>query len=312
VNLERFRRERHADWDELEALVRAARERAERLGPDRARRLAALYRSAVADLARARRKWPHDPSVGRLETLVSSAHQLLYAGVLRRTSLRFFFVRGYWRTVAERPVPLLVAALLLFGPGFVAGAWALSDPGAASGLVPAAYRSVGSPRGDLGLPVEEQAALSSLILTNNIRVSFFAFAGGIAAGLVTAALVAYNGVLLGVVSGLAIGAGNARPFFELVVAHGVLELSCIVVAAAAGLRLGWALVEPARLPRARAVVEEARKAAAMALGTAPWLVLAGLVEGFLTPAGFGLGAALAVGVGLGAVYWSLVLSLSRS
>ena len=94
--------------------------------------------------------------------------------------------------------------------------------------------------------------------------------------------------MLGVVGGLAIGSGNGRPFFELVTAHGVLELSCIVVAGAAGLRLGWAIIDPGNRTRGEALREEARAAIEIVLGTAPWLVVAGLVEGFLTPSGTGL------------------------
>jgi uncharacterized membrane protein SpoIIM required for sporulation len=114
-------------------------------------------------------------------------------------------------------------------------------------------------------------------------------------------------VLLGAVAGLAWGAGNGRPFAELVVAHGVLELSCIVVAGAAGLRLGWSLIDPGRLPRSLAVRQEARRAVLIALGTAPWLIVAGLVEGFLTPSGLGLANAIGIGVTLGVVFWGLVL-----
>ena len=96
---------------------------------------------------------------------------------------------------------------------------------------------------------------------------------------------------------------------ELIVPHGVLELSCIVVAGAAGLRMGWALVDPGRRPRGQALVTEARAAIELVLGTALWLVVAGLVEGFVTPLGIGVGPALAVGFGLGAVYWALVWRL---
>jgi uncharacterized membrane protein SpoIIM required for sporulation len=87
----------------------------------------------------------------------------------------------------------------------------------------------------------------------------------------------------------------------------VLELSGIVVAGAAGLRMGWALIDPGNRTRGEALRSEARAAVEIVLGTAPWLVVAGLVEGFLTPAGAGLDAVLAVGLSLGAVYWGLVL-----
>ena len=314
MNLDRFQREREPAWKELAGLVHAAGRRPDRLGPERVRRLGALYRSAAADLALARRRFRGDPVERRLEALVGQARHLVYDAPTRRIAPLRFFARDYWRLVASRPVPLVVSAVLLFGPATLALVWALGDPGAAGGLVPGDYRSVTEPRpggSDLGLTVEEEAAFASQVLTNNIQVSFLAVAGGMALGLVTAIVLVFNGTLLGAVAGLATEAGNGRIFFELVTAHGVLELSCIVVAGAAGLRLGWSIVDPGRLRRVDSLAGEARRTVAIVLGTAPWFVLAGLVEGFLTPAGTGLAAVLAIGFGLGALYWLLVVVLGR-
>jgi len=314
MNLDRFQREREPAWRELAGLVDSAGRRPERLGPDGVRRLGALYRSAAADLALARRRFRGDPVERRLEALVGQARHLVYDAPTRRIAPLRFFARDYWRLVAERPVPLVVSAVLVFGPALLAAVWALGDPGAAGGLVPGEYRSVTEPRpegSDLGLSVEEEAEFASAVFTNNIQVSFLALAGGMALGLVTALVLVFNGTLFGAVAGLATEAGNGRVFFELVAAHGVLELSCIVVAGAAGLRLGWSIVDPGRLRRVDSLAAEARRTVGIVLGTAPWLVLAGLVEGFLTPAGSGLTTVLAIGFGLGALYWALVILLGR-
>jgi uncharacterized membrane protein SpoIIM required for sporulation len=143
-------------------------------------------------------------------------------------------------------------------------------------------------------------------MTNNIRVTVMAFAGGITFGVGTIAVLIFNGVLLGAVGGLSFHASRGHDFVTLVVAHGVLELSCIVVAGAAGLRMAAALVAPGRTPRAAALGRGAREAVEVVLGTAPWLVLAGLIEGFITPAGFGLAVNATVGVIVGGGYWLLV------
>jgi len=314
VNLDVFVDERRARWRELDTLLGRAGRRAESLGPDGVRRLGALYRASAADLALARRRFAGDPVVARLELLVSRARPLVYDRAGRGGSLLDFVTTGYWRRVRERPGLLVISALLLFGPWVLSAAWAVRDPGAASGVVPSQYRSVTEPRergADLGLTTDEQAAFSSEIFTNNIRVTIVAFAGGIAAGLGTAALLVYQGVLFGAITGLSIWAGNGEFFFELVTAHGVLELSCVVVASAAGLRMGWALVNPGHRRRGVALAAEARVAVEVVLGTAPWLVLAGLVEGFLTPRGLGLATAVAIGVALGAAYWTLVVWRGR-
>jgi uncharacterized membrane protein SpoIIM required for sporulation len=308
MTLEHFLHIRSESWRELDDLTRRAGRRAGRLGGDGVLRLGELYRAAAADLALARRRWPGDPVVARLEDLVGRARHLVYAAPRRRFSGLRFLATDYWRLVAERPLLLGVSALLLFAPAVLAGGWALDDPGAAGGLVPDEYRSVTEPRTttDLGFSPSEEAGFAAEIFTNNIRVTFVAFAGGMTAGLLTASVLLFNGVLLGTVAGLAWGAGNGEPFVELVAAHGILELSCIVVAGAAGLRLGWAIVAPGRLQRGTALQREAKRAVLIALGTAPWLVLAGLVEGFLTPSGLGLVPALAIGLALGATYWALI------
>ena len=188
--------------------------------------------------------------------------------------------------MVERKLALLLAASLLFGPAFLSGAWALERPRQRRpASCPAPYRAVTEPRphgSNDGLSSSQRAEVSSEIFTNNIEVTFLAFAGGILLGLGTAVLLVSNGVLLGTVAGLAIGSGNGRVFFELVVAHGVLELSCITVAGAAGLRLGWSIVDPGLRTRMASLGAEARRSVAIVLGTMPWLVVAGLTEGFVT------------------------------
>jgi uncharacterized membrane protein SpoIIM required for sporulation len=308
-NLDAFVAERSPTWAALEALVADAKRRPARLGADRVRELGASYRAAAGDLAIARRRFAGDPVVSRLERLVDQGRQLVYESARKQGSFRAYVSHGYWRRVRERPWALAAAVALLFVPALLASVWAWRDPGPASGLVPSQYQSVTEPRPagrDLGVSVDEQASLASEIFTNNIGVAFLAFAGGIVLGIGTIYVLLQNGILLGAVAGLSIGAGNGRPFFELVTAHGVLELSCICVAGAAGLRIGWAIVNPGHRRRGDALREEARAAIEMVLGTAAWLVVAGLIEGFVTPAGLGLGPVLGIGLGVGAVYWGLV------
>lgn len=312
MNLDRFITDRRPSWDELDALLGAAKGRPERIGAEKMRRLGALYRGAAADLAVARRRFPSEPTVPALEDLVGRAHTVVYGTAARRESAWDFFAHGYWRRVRERPALLVVSAILFFVPMAVAGGWAWDDPGAAGALMPSSSEAVGRPRTegtDLGLSTGERASFSAGIFTNNIRVTFGAVAGGMTFGLLTAALLIFNGVVIGVVGGIGTAAGNGSALVELIVPHGVLELSCIVVAGAAGLRMGWALVDPGRRPRGQALLTEARAAIEVVLGTAVCLVVAGLTEGLVTPLGIGVGPALAVGFGLGAIYWVLVWRL---
>ena len=142
-------------------------------------------------------------------------------------------------------------------------------------------------------------------------MTFLVFALGIAAGVGALALLGYQGVVLGATFGLAIHVGNGRPLFEFVMPHGVLELSCIIVAGAAGMRMGWALVVPGYQTRGAAVRAEAAGAIEMIAGTALVLVGCGIVEGSLSTSGIGLGPGIAVGVLLGGGFWSLVFWRGR-
>lgn len=312
MNLVAFEAERGADWDELEAAVRRSGGRAERLGAEGVLRLGTLYRRAAADLAYARRRFGGDPLTARLESLVTRARATVYATQPRRDTLRSFVATGYWRRVAERPLALLVAWVLLLAPAGAGFAWALSDPGAALGVVPAGLQAAAQPPAEgRDFTAGEGAAFSSQVLTNNIQVAFVAFALGLTLGLGTAALVIFNGLTLGAIAGVAIGAGNGAALAKLLSAHGPLELTCIVVAAAAGLRIGWAIVAPGPRARGVALLAEARASVEVVLGTAAWLVVAGLCEGFLTGPGLSTAVQGAIGLALFCLFWGLVLWRGR-
>jgi uncharacterized membrane protein SpoIIM required for sporulation len=312
VNLEAFLRSRQGDWVELDGLVRRARGHPERLGAEGIRRLGALYRGAVADLARGRRASPRDPAVLALEELVNRARTTIYVAPPRRGRARTYFASGYWRAVRERWRLVAVAWVLLLGSTALAAVWALHDPGAAAGVVPGSLAGGGGgPHRAIGLAAGQAAALSISIFTNNIIVTFTSFASGIAFGVAPAFFLLYNGMLLGAVGGIAAATGHTTDVIELIVPHGILELSCIAVSAAAGMRMGWALVEPGSRRRTEALSAEAPRAVLMVLATAPWLIVAGLVEGFVTPHHLPLLPALAVGIGIAAPYWAFVAVLGR-
>lgn len=292
--------------------MRRARGRPERLGPAGVRRLGALYRAAAADLALARRRYPGDPVVARLEALVTRARPLVYPRSARRGELVRFFSTAYWQRVRERPGMLALAAALLVAPAALATAWALSDPGAAVGVVPSQFRGAADPPLAHGISGARESAFTAQLFTHNIAVTFAAFAIGITAGLGTAALLVFNGGLLGAVSGLAFGAGNGTAFVRFVAGHGLLELSCVVVCSAAGMRVGWGWVSPGPRRRGQSLGQEARAAVEIVLGTMPWLVVAALAEAFVRPAGLPLGVVVAIGLGLAGLFWTLVAVRGRT
>jgi uncharacterized membrane protein SpoIIM required for sporulation len=197
-------------------------------------------------------------------------------------------------------------------PLALAAFWAIDDPAAALGVVPTQFQDAADPSsGGAFLSPGEEAALSSAIYTNNIRVTFIAIAGGIFLGLGSAAITIFNGGFVGALVGLTIENGRIGDLLQFVLPHGVLEMSCIAVACSAGLRLGWSLINPGNLTRGASLRQEARPAMEIVLGTMPWLVVAGLTEGFVSPRHPSLPVATIVGLFLAVTYWTLVVVRGR-
>jgi uncharacterized membrane protein SpoIIM required for sporulation len=290
-------------WSELADLL----DRRKALDGSDALRLAEVYRFAAADLAVARRRFPGDPVTSDLERLVTDARSVVYGGSGRREGVLGFFVDTYWGLLVERKRVLGLAALLLLVPFALGVAWAVAAPERLVEILPPEFLWVVSAEStDQGYGAAGLIGFSTYVLTNNIRVTLTAFALGITYGIGTAWILAQNGVILGALTGLAVSAGNGRVFVAAVVAHGILELSCIVVGGAAGLSLGRSILRPGTLTRRESLGREAVVAVQLALGTAVWLVLAGFVEGFASRTGLGWIPTTAIGVALGAVFWGLV------
>jgi uncharacterized membrane protein SpoIIM required for sporulation len=312
MGMDSFVAERSDRWRELDGLLESSELRRARHDPDALRRLGTLYRSTAGDLALARRRFPGDPLVASLEARVGRARAVVYGSDRRGASFLHFVTTGYWRRVRERPKVLLAAVLLMMVPWLLASFWAVRSPAEARRLVPGGFSEVVDRSGaDFHLSADQKAETSTEIFVHNITIAFLAFALGIAAGVGTALVLVYQGVLLGTVFGLAIQAGNGRPLFEFVTPHGVLELSCVAVAGAAGMRMGWAIVAPGNRSRGAALSAEARAAVEMAVGTALVLVFSGIVEGSLSTSGIGLVPAIVVGLTIGTIFWTLVFVRGR-
>ena len=296
-------------WDRLASLV----DRRRSLDADEVLEMADLYRSATADLARARSSFPRDPVTDRLERLVTEARSLVYGGSGRRSGLVGFFADTYWGLIVSRVRPLALSALLLVVPAIGGVAWSIVDPDSLTSVLPAEFLWVTSAEStDQGYGAAGLVGFSTFVLTNNIRVTLVAFALGVTWGLGTAFVLVQNGVIFGAISGLAVVSGNARVFVAAVVAHGILELSCIVVAGASGLAMGRAILRPGSASRREALGREATAAVLLALGTAAWLVLAGFVEGFASRTGLSWIPTTVIGFALGGVFWGLVVTRGRA
>ena len=312
MNLERFVSTRTKDWHDLDALVLRAGGRPERLGTDELVALGEGYRAAAADLSLARRAFPHQPVTEDLERLVAGARAVVYSRTTRDESAGRYFSTTLWREVRSLSWLLWLAIGVTVAATALGALWALEAPASAVGVLPAGFHvSVHTRGGFYGISVPARGGLAAYIFVHNIVVAFLVIALGFLWGVPTAGLLAYNGLVLGVLGALEWRGGAFSQFVRLVVPHGLLELSCFALAGAAGFSIARAIIDPGRASRAEALSTAAPRTAAAVLCVVAFLVAAGTVEGVVTPWDLPLGAALALGVALCAAFWAAVVVRGR-
>ena len=309
-----FSATRQARWAELERLLALSQGNGLRkFEAEQIQALGRAYRQVLSDLAIARRDFPDDQLTLWLNDLAARAHLRLYrAPAPSWHRLGQFFWTDFARRFRAARGYLLVSALLLFGPALLAYLLALLDPTLRDALVPAQLRNVmASGRTWTDIQPGLRPGMATLIFTNNIQVSFLAFSGGVLFGLGTVYVLVSNGLALGAVLGAAQFYGVAPLIWSFISPHGYLELTCIVIAGAAGLMLGDALLRPGLWLRREALARASRQAVELVVGAAPVLVAAGLIEGFVSPSELPVAAKLTFGPAAGAVLYALLFTLGR-
>lgn len=294
---------RNEDWARLTDLLDRSQRDLKRLSYSEVQDLGSLYRSATSDLALAQRDFPRHQVTAYLNQLVTRAHAVVYHGEpLAYGRLVHFVLAGFPRAYRATLPFIVTAALMFLLPALAAGAAAAWRPEAARWILPAQVQSLipSIERQELwtGIPVDERPYASAFIMQNNIQVSFLAFGSGVLAGVLTLYVLAFNGLILGGLTGLTAYHGVGFELWTFVIGHGVIELSVIFISGGAGLRLGWAVLHPGLQRRQDALALAARQVIKLVIGCVPLLVIAGAIEGFLSPAE-GLPWQVKWGVGLG-------------
>lgn len=305
---ERFEREHRAEWEAFAAMVDP---RARPGDPRTAGDLPAAYRRLSRHLALARDRCYTAGLVQHLNALVMAGHRAMY-GSARGLAPQWgrFLAGGLARRVRALARPVLLAAALLLLPTAILPPLVVRHPDLAYVLADgeslAQAEAMYQPRAmRLGRPggAPADVAMFGFYIWNNIRVSFQAFASGILLGLGPVVYLLFNGIQGGAVAGHLAAAGLGPQFWPFVATHSAFELPALVLAGAAGLHLGWAVLAPGRRSRRRALAEAARDGLPLVWGAALLDALAACLEAFWSanPA-----VPAAVKLGAGAALWLLV------
>ncbi len=285
MDVARFVQERRSDWERLDRLLQKAERGLGRLGKADLRELGALYRQASSDLARAQSAASDPELLEYLTNLVVRGHGLIYRPERARLQAVWtFFAREFPALLRQEWRAILVALLAGVLPALWCYLMASLDPQFIEAVAPPGLRER-LEKGELWVyrinPIKPAA--SSFIMTNNISVSFVIFALGITFGAGTLWALVRNGLHFGVIA-VVVGQTRMAPeFWAFVAPHGALEIPAVFIAAAAGFILGAALLFPGDLSRRDALVLRGRVAIRLVLGCVPILVIAGILEGFLSP-----------------------------
>nr|WP_237686668.1 stage II sporulation protein M [Arthrobacter jiangjiafuii] len=304
--MESFSAVHASDWQRLDEL--AGRHR---LSGEEADELLRLYQRTSAHLSMVRSVAPESPLSATLSMRLSRA-RTRFTGARSNVAedlVHFFvfalpaaFYRVRWLTVAVGAVFILIAVL--------AGIWAATTPGVIAATLGSESEIRQYVEQDFAAYYTENPAASfaGLVWTNNAWIALQAVAFGIT-GIWGPFVLYQNAMGVGTAGGVMAAYGELGQFFSLILPHGLMELTAVFIAVAAGLRIFWAWVAPGRQTRAASLAAEGRSLFTVALGLVIVLFLSGLVEGFVTGSSLPTWLRIGIGAALLAAYWAYTLIL---
>jgi len=294
VDIDAYTIAHQAEWDQLATLVRRRR----RLSGAEADELVALYQRASTHLSQLRASAGADPvRIARLATLVARARSAVTGThvpswrIVARFAARDFpaavyRARWWWMGAAVGSIVVAVAT----------GWWIARSPGVQAALLPPAETKALVQQQFKGYYTANPAAsFAAQVWTNNVWVAAQALIYGILLGIPTMLVLLENAINVGVDGGYLFAHGKGTLFFSLILPHGMLELSAVFLAAAAGLRLGWTVIDPGNRRRGQALGQEGRAMVTITLGLIVVLGVSGLIEAFVTPSSLPTWARITIG-----------------
>jgi len=303
-------RRRVPDWQRLGLLLTQQRDRSSE-PYDEVIELVDRFRSLGRDLSLARALLPGSSICNQLENLFLKAHEAVFRQPGRVGAQFAELLRDEVpRVFHEMHATIWITATLFLATGVLGWLLVGFNPELAS-LFASEKMIEKVQQGELWtddiLNIIPSSVLSIQIMANNIVVSLFAFVLGALYGLGTIYVIALNGFMLGGIFAFTARYDMAGRLFNFVIAHGVVELSVICLAGAAGIQLGHALVHPGLKTRMQAFRDAVKHAATLLPVVVAFLIGAGIIEGYISPDDrYPLSVRVVVGFGYGVLLWAVL------
>jgi len=279
-------KKRRPYWDRLAALLgQAGAGGVRQLSRAELRETALLYRQAASDLSTLRQDTTARAYTEHVNQLLARAHHIIYSSRGKGFSKILHFLRDEYPAEVQRQIRyVLLSLVILLAGGLLGTVLTLARPQFMRHMLgPAMVETIERHEMWTKSVVAVAPAASGMIMTNNISVCFVAFAGGIVFGLGPAFSMFFNGLLLGVIGVACQQHGMSLDLWSFVAPHGSLELPSIILAGAAGLRLGKGVLFPGIYRRRDSIALAGVEGARLVAGVIPLLVIAGTLEGFFSP-----------------------------
>ena len=316
MSSERFINDRKSAWQRLEELLRRLDSASlRRLHREEVRELGRIYRRTASDLAIARAESRDPRLVNYLNSLVIRAHGRIYrADAQGGRRVREFFTKGFPQTF-RRTWRYTAIAFLTFAAFAIAayiGTWRDPEFSELAGVPAIARYIISTTKPHWWESVNNANQVFSVgIMANNIWVMFQAFAFGAFFGIGTLYAMAVNGASNAALLAIVYRAGYGNDLVTFMIGHGVVELSCIFLAGGAGLLIGSAMLMPGDLSRGDALKSRGLDAIRLIVGCVPLLIVAGTIEGFISPTPISPIIKISIGVTTGIALYSYLLFAGR-
>ncbi len=301
-----FIQKHSSSWDELNRLTDLLDKKgASNLKPEQLRKFLYLFRKASHNLAYSRTHFENSNIIPYLNSLVGRSHNHIYAVKRSNLSGIFKYFTIEFPLKVKKFHPYILTALFIFFIGFILSLTLVKiNSENASYFLPDSM--IANINWEMDTPKNlDYPLISSVIMVNNISVSFKAFVFGITLGIGTAYVLFYNGAILGALTGLVYNLGNPVAYWSLILPHGIIELAAIFISGGAGLILARSILIPGHYTRKHSIIKGAKEAVYLVFGVILMLVIAALIEGFFTPLNISpiIKLIFALGTGFGLVIY---------